>query len=79
MNWLAEREDGLRFIDCLRVAIEDAQLIKEFDRLNGTNLSMRGSGLDLEIDQVSGRVDSDLKQFSEFVWEYIYTRVPPKV
>lgn len=62
---------------CVRAAIASPELVAEFDRQHGTNLTMRGTGLDLQIDLACGRLEHDLQQFVAFVHETIATRVPP--
>lgn len=76
LNVFAVREDGLSFIQCAEEAIRIPELIEQFDRLYGANLSRKGSGLDLAIDKATGRFDSDFKTFMEFVWEFIFLRCP---
>jgi hypothetical protein len=76
IHWFAIRKDGLSYMQCLEAAIETPELIREFDRLNGTNLLQRGSGLELAIDKATGRLDHDMKLFCEFVWDDIFLRTP---
>jgi hypothetical protein len=75
-NLFAVRKDGITFIECLEMCIDNRSLLKQFDRLNGTNLSLKGLPIEIEIDKASGRLDDDFLKFVEFVWEYIFTRVP---
>lgn len=65
-----------RFVTTLAAAIKDRELIKQFDRLKGHNLSRSGTGLDLAIDDASGRTESALDDFTDFVWD-IAQRLPP--
>jgi hypothetical protein len=54
------------------LCLENEELVREFDRLRGTNLSLRGSGLDLEIDRATGRLEHDFRVFLDFckdLWE----------
>lgn len=69
--------------DLFRWMVEEAyankELVREFDRLWGTNLMAKGSPIELMVDQGTGRLEHDLKLFIEFVREYIYDRlVPPR-
>jgi hypothetical protein len=64
----------LTFNEDLLEASKNPEFVKEFDRLCGTNLSHKGTGLDLEIDKASGRLDSDLKLFVKFVYEHVWLR-----
>lgn len=75
-NLFAVRKDGITFIECMEMCIDNKNLIREFDRLNGTNLSRKGLVIEVMIDEVSGRFEEDFIQFVDFVWDHIFTRVP---
>ncbi len=62
------------FLTCVREAANTPELVAEFDRLTGNNLSRRGSGLDLLIDDSTGRTETGFHEFLEFVYETIYAR-----
>lgn len=64
------------FIECLVVAANTPELVAEFDRLTGHNLSRNGSQLELMIDDSTGRTDDGVKDFVCFVRECIYDRIP---
>jgi len=66
------------FLRCLHEAAATPELVREFDRLSGTNLARRGTPLDLMIDDATGRTDDALGQFVTFVREAIYERLPQK-
>lgn len=72
----AVRLDGLTFVDCVAAASVNRELVTQFDRLNGTNLAMRGSPIEVLIDKSSGRLDAECAKFLEFVWEFVFLRVP---
>lgn len=61
------------FLDCLREAVHDPEFVAEFDRLTGHNLSRHGTGLDLMIDDASGRTEAGIREFCEFVRDHVYT------
>jgi hypothetical protein len=61
---------------CLQEAIETPELIRNFDRLYGYNLSRRGAPLELAIDDATGFTESGIIEFMNFVWEYVFTRIP---
>ncbi|WP_148211113.1 hypothetical protein [Methylibium petroleiphilum] len=63
---------------CLQAAAGNGELVANYDRLRGTNLSRRGAPIELEIDRASGRLDADIKGFIDFVHEAIYTRLEPQ-
>jgi hypothetical protein len=46
-------------------------LVREFDRLTGSNLALVGSPLDISIDEASGRLSADVRAFVAFVATYV--------
>jgi hypothetical protein len=62
----------MNFQQTLMHCAANKDLIENFDRLRGTNLSRRGSPLALAIDDSTGRTDADLKLFVDFVRTYVY-------
>lgn len=60
------------FFECLREAAQYPGFVEEYDRLTGSNLSRRGTGLDLAIDQASGRLETELHAFAIFVRDHVY-------
>jgi len=60
-------------------AAGNQELVKEFDRLRGTNLQFQGSSIERMIDEATGRVEHDLALFVEFVYECVWLRLPPDV
>ena len=60
------------FHEVLMEAAGNKELVKEFDRLNGTNLSLKGTPIEIEIDKATGKLDDDMIKFINFVYEYIY-------
>jgi hypothetical protein len=57
------------FVDLLRLAVADKDMIAEFDRLKGHNLSRVGAPLELKIDDSTGSPEQALDDFTDFVWE----------
>ena len=53
-----------------------AELVEQYDRLQGSNLSMKGSALAVEIDKASGRMESEIKDFILWVYDVVWTRLP---
>ena len=74
----AQERDEIPMWLCLIAAINEPEPVKEFDRLKGTNLSRRGSPLDLLIDESTGRLEHDFNEFVEFVRGDIYERINAK-
>lgn len=66
----------ITFEMCLIEAAKNKDLVKQFDRLYGTNLSFKGSQLDLAIDKSSGRTEADVGIFIEFVRDKVYRTLP---
>ena len=60
------------FAECLVCAANTPELVSEFDRLTEHNLSRIGSGLDLAIDDASGRTEQGMRDFIAFVRDCIY-------
>ena len=73
----AVRKDGITFIQCVDACLDTPELVKQFDRLWGTNLLRAGAPIDLAIDVATGRQHSDMNQFLKFVWNCIFIRVNP--
>jgi hypothetical protein len=71
----AIRSDGLTFMDCINAALDSPELVKQFDRLYGANLMRQGHPLELAIDDACNRTSYDCRQFLNFLWEYVFTRV----
>lgn len=46
--------------------------IAEFDRLTGSNLSLKGSPIERAIDEASGRQKADLTKFIDFVYKHVW-------
>jgi hypothetical protein len=63
------------FIDFLHMCAENRELLREFDRLRGTNLSLKGAPIDLAMDRATGRLEHDAGLFFEFVVD-MWSRVP---
>jgi len=61
---------------CIEACFQQPGLIKGFDRLWGANLSRKGSGLELMIDDATGKAHADMGEFLEFIYEYIFLRTP---
>ncbi len=73
-HYLAVRSDGLPFMRCLMISASKTELLKELDRLLGTNLLRRGSVMDLMVDAVTGKTDEDVELFVRFVWNEIFLK-----
>ena len=67
------------FNECLTACAENSALVAEFDRLTGSNLSMKGSPLDLAIDEATGRTTDEIAKFCCFVFDCVYLPVVSKM
>lgn len=58
---------------CVHESFKNKELLKQFDRLQGTSLSKKGlSPIEIEIDKITGKQDDDMKKFIKFVDQYIF-------
>jgi hypothetical protein len=73
LNLFAVRSDRISFLQRIEASAANSELVREFDRLRGTNL--RGSPVDLAVDKATGRLASDLQSFIEFVLDCVFLRV----
>lgn len=64
------------FRACLRAAASNAEIVAQFDRLNGTDLARRGTQIQLAVDDATGRTQAALAAFVLFVHECVWTRLP---
>ena len=62
----------MTFYETVLYCLGNKELLSEFDRLRGTNLSQNGSPIELAVDYASGRMTDDMGKFIEFCWEFIY-------
>lgn len=63
------------FLACVYQAFETPELVRQFDRLYGADLSHHRTPIEQMIDQASGKRSSDMGAFTRFVHESIYMRV----
>ncbi len=75
-HYLAIRSDGLTFMQCAEQCIQTLELVREIDRLYGTDLLSRRSPIEQMIDKATGKVDSDMQTFLRFVWNCVFIRLP---
>jgi hypothetical protein len=67
------------FLMCLSEAASNKELLAEFDRLTGYNISLSGPAIVQEIDKATGQLEAGAKVFYEFVMEKIYLPVQAKM
>ena len=63
----------MTFIEAVRTCLGTPELVSEYDRLRGSNLSRKGTGLDLLIDDSTGRTQEEMGEFVQFVWDAVWT------
>lgn len=68
----------MTFEECVLFCAANRELVHHFDRLTGSNLSLKGTPVDLAIDQSTGRLNHDLGAFVAFVYECVWIRLPPE-
>lgn len=75
---LAERffavRHGVTFLEVLATTATNPTIVAQYDRLRGTNIGGKGSGLELMIDKATGRVEKEYEAFVEFVWDVVFMR-----
>lgn len=62
----------MTFAECVLETAKSRELLEQYDRLNGTNLSMRGSAIEIMVDQATGRVETEIPGFVAFVYECVW-------
>ena len=62
----------MNFAEVVKECISNKEFISQYDRLKGSNLQRKGSPVDLAIDDSSGRYESELFEFFDFVVEYVW-------
>lgn len=72
MNYHTVPLENPSFAHVVRICAENRQLIAEFDRLTGANLSMKGTPINLMIDDATGKLQHDVAQFVDFVHDYVW-------
>jgi len=65
---------GVTFYQCIMECAGIPEFISNYDRLRGTNLSCKGHPINVLVDEATGRLQTELEAFIEFVWEYVFTR-----
>jgi len=63
------------FVECMMATVDSPELLEQMDRLYGTNLCLRGTGLELAIDGATGRSSDDLDKLTDFVRDHVFRRV----
>ncbi len=71
-RWLEVR-NGVAFYECV-LEVCRSPMVKEYDRLRGTNLSMKGAPLELMIDQATGRFENEVEDFIEWIYTDVWSR-----
>jgi hypothetical protein len=59
----------------LAMAANSPDLLREYDRLYGANLSQRGAALDRMIDESTGRLAAEFEAFAAWTLD-VYERLP---
>lgn len=69
---------AMTFMECVDICASNKELVANFDRLRGTHLSRldKRAAIDALIDDATGRDDDAARLFIDFVWEFVWTRLP---
>lgn len=60
------------FIACLDEAIGTPELVAEFDRLYGADLRARRPPIVRMVDEATGKLADDMREFAHFVHQSVY-------
>lgn len=71
-NMLAVRQ-GIPFIECLNRCLHTPELVQQWERLSGKKL-VSASPIERAIDEATGYDIELIKEFAEFVYEFIFLR-----
>jgi len=74
-RWAEEVKDPVLFLKCLHSALNDPDVLPEFDRLTGFDLCMRRPAIEQAIDKATGMLDGGVEAFLKFVVDAIYLPV----
>lgn len=66
----------MNFPECVLYCAKHPEFLSNFDRLYGANLSLKGSPIELMVDVACKRQEKDWQAFVDFVYEYVWTRLP---
>lgn len=64
----------MTFPECVQHCAAVPEFVAEFDRLSGTEVGRIGrkAPIDALIDEATGREEDDLRQFTAFVFAYVW-------
>lgn len=68
----------LTFEDCLLETANAPEMLREFCRLNGFANPLTNSGINKLIDQATGYDKMVIDKFVDFVWEFVWARIPQR-
>lgn len=66
----------MTFAECLLECAGNTELLKQFDRLHGSNLSNDAAPINTMIDKSTGLYDLHLADFANFVYDVVWRRLP---
>lgn len=88
LRWF-EVKDGITFYECFMYALQERDLVKQYNRLSGRNLLQqkprtpferlidKSTGYDKYLEENFEKEQlKELKQFEKFVWRYIWQTLP---
>lgn len=68
---LLEHRNGITFLECLEMCIQQADLIAQWERLSGKKL-VASNPLDRMIDEATGYDQAVMGEFVDFVYNYVW-------
>ena len=81
-KWSKNVRDPALFLQCLHGALNDPDVLPEFDRLTGFDLCMRRPAIVQAIDKATGHFEVGIETFLQFVVDTIYLpleKEPPEI
>lgn len=67
-----EKRGDLIFHGCVMICLGNKEFVTQFDRLTGTNISKKGTPIEILVDESTGYFDKGFREFLEFCWDYIF-------
>lgn len=73
---LLEHQNGVSFLECLELCIQQRDLIAQWERISGKKL-VASNQLDRMIDASTGYDVAVMGEFVDFVYEYVWQTFGP--
>lgn len=67
----------MTFPEVVMECFDNPDLMREYRRLKGGDFGLPKSPVDAMVDDATGFVDEQAKEFVQFVWDVVWCRIPP--